>query len=160
VRVPASTRRRGAILLDAVLSIAIFVASGTAILTWTGRSLTNLERAHLRQQACELARTGMSRLEAGLDTPRTLNGTVKFEDGSSAPPGRWELHVETDQSALTGLAAVAVTARRLEEGRSETVIASYTLRQLVRLGGRAEDKPGDPDPLSALGSASATGGGP
>ena len=157
---PRPTFRPGAVLLDVLLSIAVFVTAGTAILSLTGRSLTNLERAHLRQQACELARTGMSRLEAGLDTPRTLNGQVKFEDGSSLPGGRWELHVETDQSPLPGLAAVAVTARRLEEGKSEAVIASYTLRQLVRLGGRPEDKPGDPDPLSAMGAPASAGSGP
>jgi hypothetical protein len=157
---PRPTCRPGAVLLDVLLSIAVFVTAGTAILSLTGRSLTNLERAHLRQQACELARTGMSRLEAGLDTPRTLNGQVKFEDGSSLPGGRWELHVETDQSPLPGLAAVAVTARRLEEGKSEAVIASYTLRQLVRLGGRPEDKPGDPDPLSAMGAPASAGSGP
>lgn len=157
MRPAAPASRPGAVLLDALLSIAVFVTAGTAILNLTGRSLANLERAHLRQQACELARTGMSRLEAGLDTPRTLNGQVKFEDGSGSPAGRWELHVETDQSPLPGLAAVAVTARKLEDGKNETVIASYTLRQLVRLGSRAEDKPGDPDPLSAMGAAPAGG---
>src|SRR4051812_50088508 len=114
---PRPTCRPGAVLLDVLLSIAVFVTAGTAILSLTGRSLTNLERAHLRQQACELARAGMSRLEAGLDTPRTLNGQGKFEDGSSLPGGRGGVHVETDQSPPPGLAAGGGKARRAGEGK-------------------------------------------
>ncbi|MEX2217321.1 MAG: hypothetical protein WD749_01060 [Phycisphaerales bacterium] len=152
---PRRTAMPGIVLLDAVLAIALFVVAGGAILMLSGQAVDSLQRSRLHQQACELARAGMSRLEAGLDTPMTLNGPLRFVDGSLAPPGRWEVRVETEPSAIRGLTSVAVTASRLSDGRSEAVVASCTLRQLVRLGARPEDTPGDDDPMASLGGGAA-----
>jgi hypothetical protein len=98
-------------------------------------------------------------MEAGLGTPQTLNGPVRpwlvedaekgerhegavDEGGSTA----WELEIDTEKSQFAGLTTVTVRAvkRSGSAGASEV---SYTLRQLVRLGGKGEDKAGDADPL-------------
>jgi len=146
------TKRPGAILLEAMLAVAIFAMAGTAIMVLAERSLTGLERARIAEQASEVAKTAMGRLEAGLDTPRTLNGPVKAGGELVTPPGKWELKIESEPSQFTGLTRVTVVARRVEE-KSDNTVASCTLRQLVRLGARAKDVPGDADVMAGMGAA-------
>jgi hypothetical protein len=140
-------RRRGAVLLDAMLAVAIFVSAGSAILVLCDRSLAGLERERVKMQACDLARSAMARIEAGIDSAQALNGLVRTDSGLAPGSGSWELKIETDPSQFTGLTRVSVTALRHARADDEQVVESYTLRQLVRLAGRAEDTPGPDDPL-------------
>ena len=113
----------------------------------------------------DLARSALSRIEAGIETPETLNGpvpewqdedsTAEFEDAPPAPTG-WELSIRTTPFGGTGrgggaagsggLTLVEVTALRRDPGRAAPAV-TVTLRQLVRLGAEAEDRVGDLDDI-------------
>jgi hypothetical protein len=149
--------RRGALLLETVLALAIFVMAGTAVLSLMRGAAGGLIQAREMEKAADLARSAMAKMEAGLATPQTLNGPVRpwlVEDAekgekheSSVDEGTatgWELEIDTEKSQFSGLTSVTVRAVRRPEGGPEV---SYTLRQLVRLGGKGEDKAGDADPL-------------
>jgi hypothetical protein len=151
--------RRGALLLETMLALAIFVMAGTAVLSLVDGSLTSLNHARLSEQAADQARTAMAKIEAGIATPQTLNGPAHTwlqdaaERGDAGPtifdedaePSHWELGIDTEPSQFAGLTTVTVTASR--RSRGEGVLATYTLRQLVRLRSKGEDQAGEADPL-------------
>ena len=162
---PRSVARRAMLLLEVAAAMAVFVMGGLAILSLVGGSVDSLSAARDAVKAVDLARSGMARLEAGLATPQNLPGPVPaweddtdawlgddalsaeeghgFADAAPRPSG-WELEVETEPSEFAGLTLVTVTAIKRS---GESVAASYTLRQLVRLGReQAEDIAGEPDP--------------
>jgi hypothetical protein len=146
---PAWTR--GIVLLETVLAVALFVMAGTAILVLENGSVSEVAHTRELEQARDLACSAVARLECGLDTARTLSGPVKAEKGIATPPGQWDLKVESEPSQFAGLTKVSVTARKMAGGKdSEASVASYTLRQLVRIGTPAEDQPGEADPLAVL----------
>jgi type II secretory pathway pseudopilin PulG len=144
------------LLLEVMLALAIFVMAGTAILALVGRSVAGMERARLAQRAADLARSAMAKIEAGLETPQTLNGPVRawepegeirgggVVDSLPADSG-WELKIDTEPSQFAGLTRVTVRALKQSAGAER---ASYTLRQLVRLGGKGEDRAGGTDALA------------
>lgn len=158
--------RRGALLLEAVIAVAIFVAAGSAILAVVNDSAAAMARARDMIAAADLARSAMARLEAGIANVRELNGPVPLwrddesareGDAGSTPagfadappePSRWELRVTTDRSAFAGLTRVTVEAFKRSAPGSDRLEASYTLRQLVRLSPDAEDRAGEADELS------------
>lgn len=154
-----SRTRRGALLLELVLALAIFVVAGSAILMLVDRTLTGTMRLRQQERAADLARSAMARIEAGIDTPMTLNGPVppwRDEEtpdvggglaSSAAPETGWELRIDTEPSQFRGLTRVTVTAQRRREGQ-EQPDASYTLHQLVRLSPQAEDRAGEEGDLS------------
>ncbi|MCC6659279.1 MAG: hypothetical protein IT437_00165 [Phycisphaerales bacterium] len=162
-RVPYSRRgalgHAGMLLLEVVAAIAVFVMGGMAILSLVGGSADSLSASRDAVKAVDLARSGMARLEAGLATPQNLPGPVPLWDDDadawlgddSAPetggfadaaprPSGWELEVATEPSRFAGLTLVTVTAVKRS---GETVAASYTLRQLVRLGRGGEEGAGE-----------------
>jgi hypothetical protein len=155
----AWTGRSGAVLLEVVLAIAMFVTWGTAILVLEDRSITGLQRARHSEQARDLACSAMARLECGTDTRRTLAGPVKPDQGFQVPTGEWELKVQSEPSQFPGLTTVSVTASRRASGRADAVVASYTLRQLVRFSELPADRPGPDDPLLSLAGAPASNAG-
>jgi hypothetical protein len=149
-----------------LLALAVFVMAGGAILMLVDRAMRGLEHTRAAAQAADLARSTMARIEAGLGTPVTLNGPVRawpesddgrreedLTDGSLGSGGiapeetGWEVEIETDPSSFPGLTTVSVRAVRRSPG-SATVAAEYTLRQLVRLGGKGDDTAGSKDALA------------
>lgn len=154
-------RRRGALLLEAMLALAIFVMAAAAVLTLVDGAREGMGRVRKDRHAADLARSAMAKLEAGLETPQTLNGPVKswasetaettvvsIGGDSSEAEGGWELHIETEPSQFKGLTSVTVRAFRPVAGDPERVEGAYTLRQLVRLGGKGEDRVGAEDELT------------
>jgi hypothetical protein len=154
--------RRGLLLMEALLALAIFVMIGIAILSMVHGAGTTVARSRDAARAADLARSAMAMLEAGMATPRTLSGPVRswaeaqeradefaFGLGNEVGPGGspWELEIETSPSEFTGLTRVTVRALRRVSANSEQLAASYTLRQLVRLNAAAEDEAGEEDPL-------------
>ncbi len=132
-------RTRGAILLECILSLAILIAAGLAVLALMDRSSSAVDRVKEAEHATDLARTVMSKLEAGLGTVQTLAGPAAawrdesdetFDDDlPEATP--WMVVIEVEPTEFTGLTLVTVTAEKsLSPGR---ILASYTLRQFVRL---------------------------
>lgn len=125
--------RRAALLLEVLLSLAIFVAAALAVGGAMRRAGAGLERVRERAQASDLAWSAIARLEAGLATPSSLNGEVK-ETGKHAvgTPG-WSLHIETEPTERTGLTLVEVSALRTTPDGTELDTPVYTARQVVRL---------------------------
>jgi hypothetical protein len=139
--------RRGAALLECVLALALFVACGMAVLALVDHAVDSVATTRDAEEAADIARSAMARIEAGLQTPDTLNGPVKWGDQTDAaemsPGSAWALEVSTEPSQFEGLTKVSVKAYK--QGVGDTELASFTLHQLVRLteqseGGR-ESKP-------------------
>jgi hypothetical protein len=136
---------RGAMLLELVLAMALFVGGGLAVLSAIGQAGRSLDAARERVKAADLARSAMARIEAGLADPVVINGPVSewvdeevgagaaFRDSPTAPSG-WELVVQTEPSEHEGLTRVSITARRTMPRGVRTDGPSFTLHQLVRLG--------------------------
>ena len=70
------THHRGAILLEVILALSIFVTSGLAILTLVTQSTSRLTAIRDNETAADLARSAMAQIEAGLATPESLLGPV------------------------------------------------------------------------------------
>lgn len=166
--------RRGALLLEIILALAIFVMAGGAILALLNQTMGDVQRTRLAGRAADLARSTMAKLEAGLGTAESLSGPVKAwpegDDGRptdaaagegpvdlsevhldnagiAAAPSGWEVQIETDQSQFPGLTRVTVRAFK-RAGQGDKTEAEYTLRQLVRLSGKGEDRAGAADSLA------------
>src|SRR5688572_10823162 len=69
--------RRGALLLEVILALALFVMGGIALLTMIGRTFANVEFVRDSERAADLARSAMAKLEAGIATADTLDGPVR-----------------------------------------------------------------------------------
>lgn len=153
--------RRGAMLLELMLSLTLFAASGLAILALMRQSVASLDHALQTRRAADIARSAMARIEAGIDDPAAIEGPVavwdgrddamsasdfNLTDGPAAEPSGdtlWELEVRTIPSQFDGLSEVQVRAFRRVSERSGRVDASFTLTQLVRLGSREDDVVGE-----------------
>jgi Tfp pilus assembly protein PilV len=140
---------RGVMLLEVVVSLAIFVVAGGAILGLVRQTMAGLEQSRNAAKAADLARSAMAKIEAGIETAQTLNGPVQKQAdsvGGSGDPSGWELQIDTDLSQFRGLTRVSIQAiKRVGAGQIE---AQYTLVQLVRLGGKGEDRAGEDDVLA------------
>lgn len=151
-----SGRRRGAILLEILISLALFVTAGSIILVSSTSMSAALVRSRDRQIAADLAATKLSELEAGLTTAERLNDSfadmalisesaaVRFESGASQPK-RWRVAVETEPSRFRSL--TSVTIRIFDaSGRAGREAELAVLHQLVRLSTTAPDE-FESDPL-------------
>lgn len=144
--------QRGAVLLEVVVALAVFVGAALAVMACVDRAASALEHTRGVQRAADLARSAMSQLEAGLLNPAALNGPVPTADSSgySGPPyagggwgdgeSGWELEVQSEPSEFGALSKVTVTAIR--RGESGAARYSYSLTQLVRLGERSDETAG------------------
>lgn len=142
-------RRVGGVLLEVLLSIALFVGAAAFTLGTTRSVLVALDRAGREAMALDLARARMSELEAHLVTLSELRedargifrvGSVELLDPTSADPGMsWELTLRTERSAYTGLTLVEITVEEAgaDVDEDSPQRARATLRQLVAL--REED---------------------
>ena len=133
-------RRRGALLLEVMLALALFVIGGLAVLAIVDRAIGAERRMRDAEHGAMLARSAMARIEAGLAGPQSLNGPVREADGEGAEGSAgptadrgWELEISTEPSSVRGLTLVRVTALRRPVGNDAAVVASYTLSQFVRL---------------------------
>lgn len=132
--------RRGALLIEGMVAVAVFVAAGLAILAAMRSAAHEARRERDLLRAMDLARSAMSSMEAGLATPEQLDGPVPkwsedsagFDDALPEPSG-WSIQIDTATSSFDGLAMITVRVSRTV-GRSGEAIEVYTLHQLVRLG--------------------------
>lgn len=154
--------RRAAMLLELMLSLALFAAGALAILGVVRQSISSLDHARQTRRAADIARSAMARIEAGIDDPAAIEGPVALWDGRAAAMSAfdfnlsddvpapaidantlWELEVSTAPSQFADLSEVNVRAFRRASQSSDRAIASFTLTQLVRLGTRDEDIAGE-----------------
>lgn len=152
-----AVRPRAAVLMEVMLSLSIFIGSALAILGAMASAAESLESSRLRQRAMDLARSAVAKIEAGIETAETLNGPVpqwRDEESSAVgfddelpPPSGWELSIVTSPFGAGELTLVEVTATRRTE-QTGRVMASATLRQLVRLSPAARDQVGEIDDVT------------
>ncbi len=138
--------RRGAILLEMLLAVALFAMAGLAIYGALDRAVDGSISTRERLRGADVAWSAIALIEAGVARPESLEGPVTERSPlwSGADPGArvdaaatdrgWSLRIETEPGRFRGTTVVAVTAVR-QEGESES--DWYTARQLVRLDGGA-----------------------
>lgn len=141
--------RRGQLLLELLLSVAIFVAAAITISSMVRRAQDSLRQARDQSMAADLAQSALARIESGIATPEALNGPAPdwpsddpdapagFDD--RPPTGFWRIEIATEPSTFPGLTKLAVTARRDDPALPPV---SFTLHQLVRLGRTETDTAG------------------
>ena len=143
--------RRGAIMLELLVSVALFVGAASVALSTSAHALRSVERSNREQYALDLARSKLAELEAGLITLADLRegdidsvGSIELDPvRTAAAPyaavDEWRVDVQTSRSEFRGLSLVEVTisAEAAAGSRREEPEISITLRQLMRL--RADD---------------------
>lgn len=141
------SRGRGAVLLELMLALALFVGAAALCLTATRSLFAALDRADRRQWAIDLARSKMAELDAGLVSLPALRGEWSGAVGSHRPRDlspdepaaetRWRFDVRTQRSAFDGLTLIELTVSEVPGEAVATgedpALVSYTLRQLVAL---------------------------
>ena len=137
--------RRGAMLLEVVLSVVLFVGAASFCLAATSSLFGTLERIDRRQRVIDLARSKLTELEAGQVALGELRGEwsgavgsrLEDEDLELQPRGpAWEIDVETSPSEFRGLTLVELTVSEItdETGPEDAGTGvSFTLRQLMAL---------------------------
>ena len=161
--------RRGWLLLEMMIALAIFVGTAFVVLGSIGQGISAVQRTRERARAVDLARSTMAKLEAGLGTATNLSGPVpawqasdepadgadQFDENAvagfadaPAPPTLWEVEVSTIPGQFPGLTHVAVTVVKHDAPDSDGVAISFTLHQLVRLATAPADSVGGVDALT------------
>ncbi len=150
-------RRAGGAMLEVMVATAIFAMAALSVLATLDDGAARARRVNETLVACDLARSAMSRLEAGLAMPEAISGPVPrwrpevdltgFDDSPEEASG-WELRVSTTPSAFAGLTEVSITAVRVDERGVSAERALYTLVQLVRLREVTEDIVGEEDEIT------------
>lgn len=117
-------RRRGSILLELMLALAIFVAFAIVCVRLMDEASMHTSRAAELSTAVDLCQSAITRLEAGDASATTLNGPTSDVAGEG-----WELAVRTEKSDVEGLMKVEVEALRAWGGAEKRSI--LTLRAVV-----------------------------
>ncbi len=172
--------RRGAILLETVIALALFIGAAAFTTMALSRTVDGLERAEREARALDLARSVIAQLQAGLlDLAEVRDGENAFDVIGSVEFGEhqdiaehwisgWTLEVDTVRSEFTGLSLVTVTVFDPEVDDGGLAAAgpmdgerrpSATLRQLIRVSDADEDGYESDDLLEGLPDASETSGG-
>ncbi|HRP63118.1 MAG TPA: hypothetical protein PK400_07495 [Phycisphaerales bacterium] len=135
--------RRGGVLLEVLLSLALFVGAGAVAISAMRSVFVAIDRSTREHLAVDLARSKMAELEAGLITLADLRGVGVREVGSHTVVddalgfsgavdlfAGWVCEVRTRRTEFAGLTLVELTVR---EERDDEDAVSFTLRQLMRL---------------------------
>lgn len=158
-------RTHGALLLEVIFALAIFVVAGTTVILILRSGVAEIRRATDAQRALDHAASAVAQLEAGLRSVQDLVGEIpEYDPGDGAEsfenappePTAWRLDIDTQRSEITGLLVLTVTATldvdalgnaMLARATQAAPAASATLTTLVPLD-RAE--PPDENPDDAL----------
>ena len=126
--------RRGGLLLETLVAVAIFVGVATFSLAAVRDGIAAAERARLRLVAVGLATSRIAEIEAGLVSPWAV-GEVDPVDGTSAfdaEPSPLRLEMEAGPAEFAGLVRVVVSVYE-QEVDSSTSIEPRRLARLVAL---------------------------
>ena len=142
----SSGQRRGSILFEVVLAVALFVGAAAYTLAAVRSVFTTLDQTRRRQEAVDLARSKLAELEAGLISLNDLRegGTgASFADGResanrggkpvSGGDAKWVFDVKVHRSEFTDLTLVELTVREESPVENDSNAMSFTLRQLMAL---------------------------
>ena len=140
--------RRGAVLLEVVFALGLFVAAATVIVSGLNSSFTAVD--HLRRQvvAENLAASVVAEMQLGI---RPLESTISEE--FDAPFSTWTIQVEV--SAETRRVSEEETRVGAETIQLEVVVRNPRHEVVHRLGAEIL-APGEPETESGPSSASST----
>lgn len=169
--------KRGAMLFEVMVALAILLMASMTLSGIVMQSVTSMDRTRKSMQACDLARSTMAQIEAGLVDPTSISGPATRWDVSMFLPtvdvggqgGDDDLEpggargvpiagspvaggpvwtLEVDTEPTEFAGLYMVTVTAsLASGRAEAAEAWYTLRQVVRLGSEPADVAGEEDEL-------------
>ena len=133
--------RRGGLLLEVLVSIAIFVAAAAFCVRATSDSIKAMDRTDLQLVAADLARSAMTQLEAGnLSLADLREGRIygeDLDDQQLITTGRWQVEADTRPSLRPRLTVITLTVTQDVETESPV---QFVLRELVELReGEAEE---------------------
>jgi len=162
-------RRRGAMLLEILMALSLFVTAGSIILVSTTSMTAALGRSRDQQIATDLAVSMMAQLEAGLTTAERLHDTLVDVDllstdnsarleAMSGQPKRWRIVVETEQSRFSPLTNVTIRIFDARGARAGDETELAVVHQLVRLNASSPDE-FESDPMLDGAAMTTNGGG-
>jgi len=117
----ARSRRRGGILLELLLAIALFAAAASFTTSAMRSAVDGIRRTELRARAFDLAATRLAELDAGLIAASDLGEDRPRADGLS-------VRVEILPGAGVGLSRARATVRDFSdavEGAEPTIVAVH-----------------------------------
>lgn len=117
-------RERGAVLLEVVLALMLFVAAATIVSTGMNSAVTALDRLRSQTHGLNLARSVISEAQLGL-RPLQAAGPEAFD--APFEEWTWEMQVESMESG-----SMSNALKRIEVViRNEQNNATYRLGQIV-----------------------------
>ena len=147
-------RRRGGVLFEVMVALAIFVGAGSFVLGATRQALTALDRGGRETLAADLACSRLAELRAGVlaladlrDDQLDRVGSVDVE--MLADEG-WTIRSSTQRSAVEGAVLVEITVSSGSGGDragGEPDAVSFTIRGLVPVAPRRPAEPYEDDDL-------------
>ena len=126
--------RRGGLLLEVLVSIAIFVAAAAFCVRATSDSIKAMDRTDLQLVAADLARSAMTQLEAGnLSLADLREGRIYGEDLDDQrliTTGRWQVEADTRPSLRPRLTVITLTVT--QDVQTDSPV-QFVLRELIEL---------------------------
>ncbi len=143
---PQPNRPRGAVIFEAMLSVALFAGAATFALGATKSVFATLDRAKRQQEAVDLVRSKLAELEARMINLADLRGLEVESVGSIQSFGsdaldphthttRWVLSVKTQRTQFTGLTLVELSINEVrgDDQPAGPAPTTVTIRQLMAL---------------------------
>lgn len=151
-RDPSGVRRRGGLLLETLVAVAIFVGVATFSLAAVRDGIAAAERARLRLVAVGLATSRIAEIEAGLVSPWSVGEADELDEDSAfdVEDSTLRLEMEAAASNFDGLVRVVVSVYQ-EASESSAADPPRRLARLIALvpdvsgeaGGEDVDLEGD-----------------
>ena len=151
-RDPSGVRRRGGLLLETLVAVAIFVGVATFSLAAVRDGIAAAERARLRLVAVGLATSRIAEVEAGLVSPWSVGEADELDEDSAfdVEDSTLRLEMEAAASNFDGLVRVVVSVYQ-EASESSAADPPRRLARLIALvpdvsaeaGGEDVDLEGD-----------------
>jgi len=143
------SRRRGGLLLETLIAIAIFVGVATFALGAVRDGILAAERAKLRIAAVDLASSRIAAVEAGLISPYGSDDDSGIEaEEFDELPSPFRIEMEAEASGFAGLVRVVVSVFEIDATSSSSALDERQLARLVALV---------PDGTSGVGSEAPSG---
>ena len=128
------SRRRGGLLLETLIAIAIFVGVATFALGAVRDGILAAERAKLRIAAVDLASSRIAAVEAGLISPYGSDDDPDIEaEEFDELPSPFRIEMEAEPSGFAGLVRVVVSVFEIDATSSSSARDERQLARLVAL---------------------------
>lgn len=126
---PRPTRRRGGMLLEVLLALGLFVATGGLVLSVLGDCTRAIARAERLAAAVDASRSVLAEFEAGL---RPMGDLAAGDLGELAPPWQ-DLRVEVRGRRSDHPGLVLAEAKVFDRAGDAEAAPIFVLRQLLSL---------------------------